>query len=250
MKNNIADDIRTFFKDASVVSKDDLNNYFRDQNINLTDSALRKRIYLLKNAGIITSVKSGYYTVEQDPVFSPHPDDTILKIVRLFSSRYNYNIDYCIWSSGWVHDFMIHQPFKYLYLFETEKDVLEEVFFLFKDNNLNAFLQPDKSTLTKYALESKNPVVILPLVSRSPDIEIKKIKYPVLEKILVDMFFDSNTFFYYQGQELINIFTEAFKTYHIDYSKLLNYAERRKQKTKLIEFLETNISAVNINLLR
>lgn len=250
MKNNTADDIRTFFKDASVVSKDDLNNYFRDQKLNLTDSALRKRIYLLKNAGIITSVKSGYYTVEQDPVFSPLPDNTILKIVRLFSSRYNYNIDYCIWSSGWVHDFMIHQPFKYLYLFETEKDVLEEVFFLFKDNNLNAFLQPDKSTLTKYALESKNPVVILPLVSRSPDIEIKKIKYPVLEKILVDMFFDSNTFFYYQGQELINIFTEAFKTYHIDYSKLLNYAERRKQKTKLIEFLETNISAVNINLLR
>jgi hypothetical protein len=60
-----------------------------------------------------------------------------------------------------------------------------------------------------------------------------------LEKILVDIFSDEDRFFTFHGQEMINIFENAFSMYWINTKTLFRYAGRRKVVERLKNFINT-----------
>jgi hypothetical protein len=252
MRANNGEQILEFFKGADVITKSDIKaSYIAHYNVTDSDhldARISKLIYRLRSKGRLISIKSGLYKIETKKTFLPAKDILIQKIHNLFKKRYP-EISYCIWSTQCLHQFMNLQPFRHFYVFETEKDMLDSAFYLFKENNIDAYINPGKEITDKYILNRKNAVVIKQITSRSPLIESLRLKTPMLEKILVDVFFESDIFFFYQGNELKNIFEFAFKNYHINYSKLLNYADRRKQKTKIIQYLKENIPDSNQNLL-
>ena len=66
---------------------------------------------------------------------------------------------------------------------------------------------------------------------------VKRIIFPTLEKILVDLYCDPKLYFAFQGEQLVKIFEEALAKYVINYSRLLNYAKRRHREDALKEFL-------------
>jgi len=252
MKADKEDLLLEHFKDSDVITRSDITTFyishFDEADSNRLDARVSKLIYRLKSKGLLLSLKSGVYKIETKNNFLPAKDKLIQKLDTAFSKQYP-DIFYCVWSTQSLHQFMNLQPFRHFYVFETEKDLLESAFYLFKEKNINAYLNPDKEITEKYISESKNAVVIKKITSRSPLIETSKLKTPMLEKILVDVFCDSDIFFFYQGNELKNIFDISFKNYHINYSKLLNYAERRKQKAKIIKYLKEHIQNVNPILL-
>jgi hypothetical protein len=57
--------------------------------------------------------------------------------------------------------------------------------------------------------------------------------------MLVDIFCDDNIFSAQQGSEMKYIFNEAFRKYTINENRLLRYAERRRKKEDLINYLKT-----------
>ena len=236
------------FMGIDLITLDDIRAYCCYGNPNINDVAVRKDIYNLKKNGIIISLKRGIYKIAFKPLFRPVPDSHIKRIHKLFTNMYP-DLSYCIWSTQWLHQFMNLQPLKHFYVIETEKDILESVYFLLKENKINAFLKPDKNMAEKYMAESELPVIIKLMTSRSPVIQLGGIKAPTLEKILIDVFSDSDVFFFYQGNELWNIFNNALRYFLIDYSKLLNYADRRKQKNKIISYLKTNFENVSNDLI-
>lgn len=252
MKSAVEEHILDYFKNTDVITKSDIKaycaNHFSIEDSNALNAKTSKLIYRLKGKGLISPIKRGIYKIETKKTFLPANDNILKKIHNTFKKQYP-EIVYCIWSTQSLHQFMNLQPFKHFYVFETEKDMLDSAFYLFKENNINAYLNPSKEITEKYISESKNAVVIKPITSRSPLIESMKLKTPILEKILVDVFCDSDIFFFYQGKELSNIFNGAIKNYHINYSKLLNYADRRKQKNKIIQYLKANVENLNPELL-
>jgi hypothetical protein len=50
-----------------------------------------------------------------------------------------------------------------------------------------------------------------------------------LEKILVDFYADTDTFYYLQGNEILNIYHSAFEKYTINRYRLMRYAKRRNK---------------------
>jgi len=252
MKTGIEKQILDYFKDAEYITRSDikafLSNRFDRLDSKTIDARVSKLLFRLKNKGLLFSVKRGVYKIETKKLFFPVKDTFIQKLDGVFKMQYP-EIYYCIWSTQSLHQFMNLQPFSYFYVFETEKDMLDSAFYLFKDTNVNAYLNPDKEMMEKYISESKNAVVIKQITSRSPLIGSLKPKMPMLEKMLVDVFFETDIFYVYQGNEMRNIFENAFRNYHINYSKLLNYAGRRKQKAKIIQYLKENIPNINPNLL-
>jgi len=56
---------------------------------------------------------------------------------------------------------------------------------------------------------------------------------------LVDIFCDEVIFSSQQGAEKRTIFTEAFAKYTINQSKMLRYADRRRKKEELDQFVKT-----------
>ncbi|MBN2746838.1 MAG: hypothetical protein JXR34_08935 [Bacteroidales bacterium] len=232
------------FKTADIVTRSEIKKFY-DQKIGHVDDAIlearvSKLIFKLKNRGQLFPIKRGVYRLNAKRNFSLTADNLIQKIQNTFEKQYS-EVLYSIWSSQNLHQFMNLQPFGHFYIFETEKDILESTFYLLKENNINVFIKPNKDIIEKYIAESKNPVIIKQIISRSPLDKSQIMATPTIEKILVDIFCDRDIFYFYQGNELKNIFINTFRNYHIDYSKLLNYADRRKQKAKILHYLKENI---------
>jgi len=247
MNKNKAKAFQEHFRGVDTVTLEDIKSYFRTSHPEISDVNVRKIVFRFNEKGLIATLKRGVYTVETKSLFRPVPDKFMKKIHKLYAGRY-HDIHYCLWTTQWLHQFMNLQPFQFIYVFETEKDLLEPTFFLFKENNINVFLKPDQNLAEKYMAESQDPLVVKLITTRSPIIQSDKMNIASIEKILVDVFCDSDIFFFYQGNELRNIFNNTFRSFHINYSKLLNYAERRKQKEKIVHYLKSQIEYANKEL--
>ena len=109
---------------------------------------------------------------------------------------------------------------------ETNRDAVETIFNLLKDNGKTVYLKPDKNLIYHYIDLGEQAFFIKPLISESPLQIIDDIPSPTIEKILVDIHKDKD-FFYLQGAESNYIFENAFNLFIINETKLLRYASRR-----------------------
>lgn len=215
---------------------------FKKIQPDLKESTFGWRIYKLKQDKILKPIKRGVYTLTIKPEYQPEISD---KLKRIFSAvkRENISDNICIWSSFWLNEFMSHQPMRYVLVLEVDNDVLESVYYFLRDKVYKKiYMKPDKNIMLKYAMEEQNPLILLPFKSRSPVRQHKKIVIPSLEKILIDLFSDSKLFYWVQGEELTNIFYEAFSKYQINFSTLIAYARRRGVDKKLKQYLKNEIS--------
>ncbi len=144
---------------------------------------------------------------------------------------------------------MAHQPFTFFYIFETEKDMLQTSFELFKDNNITAFLDPDRSMMVDYVGGNKKTLIIKLLNARSPKITIHNNQVPAIEKILTDIYCDRDVFYFYHGEELKYIFENAINKYNINFSSLLNYADVRERKSEITNYLK-RYNLIDKNILK
>ena len=234
-------DIKDAFDGKDSLTKDEIAAYIRGIITNASDDSIRQRISRYKKLGIIVNVKKSVYALSQKPIYQ-HPEDLFInKLSKIFTSKYS-QINYCIWSSAWLYDFTIHQPTQFFYIFETESDMVETAFNLFKDNEFKAFLNPDEQSIQLYVMGQKKPIIVKQLITRSPLVKTKKAKCPSIEKMLVDAYNDKKQFYFIQGEEIKNIFKFSFDKYAINISKLLSYAERRGNKKEMSVFVNTIIA--------
>lgn len=234
-------DIEKAFTNKSVFSIDELEEYIRSIRKHTNLDNIRQLISRQKRAGRVVSIKKGLYMFSHGRIFVNPSDKFVMKLSKLFSSRYP-EINYCIWPSSWLNEFTVHQPSYFFYIFETEPDMVETTFYLLKDKGYEAFLNPDSQTMQLYVIGKKNPVIVKTLVSRAPLIKKNSVRLPSLEKILVDVFSDKKLFYFIQGHELQNIFKFAFRKYSVNISSLLNYSVRRGNNNKLAVYIKKNIS--------
>ncbi len=238
-------DIKDAFEGKDSLTKDEIAAYIRSIIMNASDDSIRQRISRYKKLGIIVNVKKSVYALSEKPIYQ-HPEELFInRLSKIFTRQYA-QINYCIWSSAWLYDFTIHQPTQFFYIFETESDMVETAFNLFKDNEFKAFLNPDEQSIQLYVMGQKKPVIVKQLITRSPLVKTKKTKRPSIEKMLVDVYTDKKQFYFIQGEEIKNIFKFSFDKYTVNIPKLLNYAERRGNKNEMSDFVNSIITNYNI----
>lgn len=193
-------------------------------------------MYKLVNEGILERIGRGRFVFGEEKDFQPDISPDLKRLFNKVHNEFPY-VKCCVWNSSILNEFMIHQPFRFFKFVEVEKDATESIFHFLKGENRSVFLEPGVEIMNNYLPENKTPIFILPLVSEASIQTIKGVETPTLEKILVDLFCDSTTFFAYQGAELTTIFKEAFERYTIHQDRLLRYARRRGRKEQLKSFL-------------
>ncbi|MBN2778322.1 MAG: hypothetical protein JXR36_11800 [Bacteroidales bacterium] len=227
------------FSGKESFSKKDIAMFYASTGLKLTDNALRWRIHRLKQQGVIMSVGRSVYSLETKPRFLQEPDEFTTKVVKLFKKK--FDVDYCIWDTKTLHNFILHQPFRFFYILETDKDVTESAFYHLKDNNIKVFLNPSMKIMEEYVLGEDDVVLIKPLLSRPPLTANKKIAIPELEKVLVDIFCDQHQFFMFGGQEMIYIYENAINHYNINFTTLYAYADRRGKRETIENYISDKI---------
>ena len=99
--------------------------------------------------------------------------------------------------------------------------------------------------IENYVYASKEAIIVKALLSESPIQSAGGVPVQSLEKIMVDLYADSNLFLFLQGNELVNIFRNAFEKYTINRDKLMRYAKRRN-KEKLMKIAINQINSNNL----
>lgn len=229
------------FSGQDIITIEDIKQYFRLQQPEIKDNAVRVRIHALKEEGIIQSAGKGKYALQIKPIFTPPLSEKLQNLGRIVKE--NFDLDYCITSSAWINEFSLHQAFHNMIIVEAEKDFLGSLFDVLRSGGKReVYLRPNKEVYELYVSTARNPIIIKSLITRSPIQKKDNFYIPTLEKLLVDLFSDTIVYKAYQGQELIYIFEHAFRLYAVDYNRLLAYAARRKKKNKLLRFLKQKVN--------
>jgi len=250
MENNKhLDKIADVNKAKDYITLDDVQKYFSSIDKNMNRSAVRARVSRWKEKGLLYRIARGKYKIASKHEFIPEVDTVISKCTKLFTTEYG-DLEFCIWNTKLLESNMNHIPINSFYVFECEKGLIESVFYLFKDNGLNAFLKPNPELISQHVVSDKNSIIVRPLISRSPSMKVNNIQFASHEKILVDLFCDQETFYLYGGSEMNMIFSSMFRNYTINYSKLMNYAERRKRHEELKRFISENIEPNIENIIK
>ena len=233
---NTFDDILKQLEVKPFFTKKNIEKCFINRSINISNDALNVKIHRWRKNGIIHDVAKGKYVINNKSIFIPQPDQLIRKAHELFVSKYD-DLNYCFWSTGWLSNYMHHIPFCSFHVLETEKEVSESTFYHLKDNGINAYYNPNTEQIEKYVLPEEDSVIVRNLISRSPGKKVDHIKLASIEKILVDIFCDQHIYYLYSDREQRWIFENILAIYNINFSTLMNYAERRKRHKDLKEYL-------------
>ncbi len=196
------------------------------------------RIFNLVKQGHIKRMGRGLFSLGEKINFEPLTDKQLLKINSLLKKELPF-AKFCLWNTKLINQLMLHQPFQFFTLVETEKDALESVFHFLQAHYENVFLNPTGELIQRYTLGKSNVIIVLALVSEAPLQNIHDVTTITLEKIIVDLFCEQNIFAAQQGSELPFIYNNIFSKYTVNLNRMMRYADRRKKKQDLLEYLRT-----------
>lgn len=246
-------DLQNNFRDKSFSNKE-LYSFYLKREPELKETTFRWRVYKLKNENLITNISRGTYKLQNClyyKEFKPEVNNSTQKIYKSIVNQFPYT-RVSIWETGWLANFMVHQPLNDLIIVEVDKEAMKPVFEFLYENKNNVYVSPNKIEIEKYLLSGRNNIVVNNLIKESPLQLNRNIMVPKIEKIIVDLFANKNLFIMYQGKELVNIIEEIFKTYNINQSTLNRYATKRRVKDEIVDFcsLQTSVESEKYMYLR
>lgn len=191
--------------------------------------------------GHIKRLGRGIYALGAANSFVPEIDDTLKKINSVLVKQFPY-AKTCLWNTRVFNQWMLHQPSRFYIIVEVEKDAIESAFHKLQESFPDSFLQPSDEIIQRYIVNKSEPLFVLPLISEAPTQEIalpkgKKITTTTLEKLMVDIFCEPGTYAAQQGSDMKFIYDNILSTYTISVNKMLRYANRRKKKEAMINYL-------------
>lgn len=224
--------IETFkskFNNFESISVNDIFSFYQKYDNKVKKTTINWRIYTLVDDGIIQRIGRGKYKLGKQKEFRPVVSEENQILYLKLKEEFPF-LDISIWSTKWVAQWMLHIPNNYETIIEVEKGSEENVFYFLSDIRGNVFLNPTKDILDKYATRNKSIVIIKNLITDAPLQDIKQVKTPSIEKILVDLIVDTELYAAYQGRDLDSIIENAFQYNTIKKDTLLRYADRRRKK--------------------
>lgn len=200
------------------------------------------RIYDLVNKGVLHRVGRGLYSLSENEGKEYIPE--INKSLKYLSGKIYKQfpfIDTCLWSTKWLNEFMLHQPFKFYTILEVEREAMESVFYALKDQGKKVFLDPSEEIVNNYIVNVSEPIIIIRLTTEAPTQKVNKVITQTIEKLLVDIYCDPIIFAAQQGAELKRIYQTVFEKYSVNKAKMFRYASRRNKRDEIENFIKTKV---------
>lgn len=188
--------------------------------------------------GVLQRIGRGIFTLGEGKNYVPEVSSATKSIYKKLKAKFPF-ANLCVWNTAVFNEFMLHQPNQFFVLMETDKETTNAVFYFLREIKKSVFIEPTKDILEKYVVNKNEVFVVKQLISEAPTQNINGVETASIEKMLVDIFCDKVIFSAQQGAEMRTIFKEAFAKYTINQSKMLRYADRRRKKEELNQFVKT-----------
>jgi hypothetical protein len=191
----------------------------------------------LVQSGVLQRIGRGKFTLGEGKNYVPEITSATKHIFKKLKAEFPFT-NLCVWNTSILNEFMQHQPNRFFVLVETDKETTNSVFYFLREIKKSVFVEPTSDILEKYIVNEKDVFIVKPLISEAPTQNTNEVETATIEKILVDIFCDDVIFSAQQGAEMRTIFKEAFAKYTINQSKMLRYADRRRKKEELSQFVK------------
>jgi hypothetical protein len=233
-----ADKLENRFKDESVFELADIVAFYNQFEPDVKPTTINWRVHTLVQTGVLQRIGRGKFSLGKGKNFSPEITPQLKSIYKKIKKEFPY-LNVCIWNTSTLNEFMLHQPNRFYYLVEVEKEALDSVFYFLRETKFAVFLEPTSDILQKYLPDNKEIIIVKTLVSEAPLLSVNAVNTASIEKILVDIFCDDVIFSAQQGSELRTTIAEAFTKYTLNQSKMFRYADRRGKKAGFSEFVNS-----------
>ena len=214
--------------------------WYQTHEPTLPAATLDWRLHELVRAGTLRRQGRGRYALASvaPAGFQPVVPDELASLWRGLAEHLGDGAG-CVWTTAWLHEWMLHQPARETWVVEVPRDALTTAFYYLLDarGGTGVFVQPDARTMTTYVSEAARPVLVLPLVSQAPLQQVGGVRVPKVEKLLVDVFAEPVRLAVYQGAELGRIFSGAARQVPLVPATLWRSAQRRKRADALREWV-------------
>ena len=237
-RNLHIEQLKKAFTPADVFTTSDIVQFYKKFEPKILKSTVNWRVYELVNRNILERIGKGKFRLGSGTTFVPDLNTKHFKVSVTIKTKFPFT-NYCIWDSSFIKEFSQHIAKSNFMLVDVERDSEESVYHLLREQFKEVFLMPGKEMLGNYFSDLKRPIIIRTLVSEAPYKEVRNVPVATLEKILVDIFSDEE-FAYLRSNEMVLIFKSAFERYTISESKLIRYADRKRKKKPLLDFLNTH----------
>lgn len=227
-----------YFRQYDTFSTADITAYYEKKEPYLKSSTINWRVHNLVNKQIITRISKGIFSLKEIKLYVPTLPSSLYNVASKISKQFPF-INFCVWDTSVINTIAQHLSNRNFFIIEIEKDATESVFYYLKDIIRNVYYNPSKDIINNYMFQYRGKQYIVKnLLTESPVIKTGNIKTASIEKILVDIFCDTNLFKQYQGYEMGSIYENCFNIYDVNVKKLLRYASRRGKATEIEEFIE------------
>ena len=231
-KANIMD----LFINNSVISTDDIYNYFKSFDPNINRTTINWRIYNWIKMGILKRIGRGVYELGETKRFNIVLSDKANKVGVYLKKHFPY-IDFCIWESSVINQFAHYLTNSNNIFIDVEADAKESVILYLKERYSSVYNINDiRNNIEDYT----NAIIVRRLVSASPIEKYNDIFIPSIEKIVVDIIIDKE-FLCYQNNNINKIIEAVFNHFTINVNKLLRYSSRKGKKDEVKDILKLYI---------
>jgi len=230
--NDLKKTIRSVFKNNESFTTKELLIAISNELPNLKESSLRWRINQLKTEGVIFQIGRGMYSLKEKRNYEPKLS---LKTMRL-GNRVNKlipDIPLTIWDTYMLDEFdKSNQSHEYTFMY-CKKDKIKRLFDEILDFSKVVFLNPSEEVIERYVSNHDYSIILLPIVSEAPLVDLADFTTVSLEMLLVDCFVLRENYIQSTKRSLSKIYKQSFKKYNVNRSKLMRYAARRDKRSEI-----------------
>jgi len=230
------DRLSQYFEGRESFTTNDMYGFFSQTQPDIKKATVNWRVYELVRQGFLKRIGRGMYALGQGNCFLPLLTKKQKNIFSRIKKQFPL-ITFCCWHTSALKEFFQHFAVYDFLLIETERETIDAVFHFIKETNKNTFKEPSRDMMETFVFDGKDAVIVKSLISEAPLQDVDAVTVPTIEKILVDLVADSETFFFLQGHEMLNVFESAMGKYTVNTDRLLRYAKRRNKKEELQKIL-------------
>jgi hypothetical protein len=205
-------------------SREDLRNLVSEIHL----GTFNKYLVDFGKEGILFGAGRGWYSfIKQSFELDQRP---VKKIIAAMEKKYPL-LSFSVWSTEQLRSFAHHMLARFVTFVYVDRDAMGGVYDFLKDTGYDVWLNPRGNDARKFSIGEKT-VVIRPTITR----ERSSGHAAAIEKILVDLLVEASDLKLIDEDEHSRILGNVLAAGRVDVGALLNYAKRRKLKTKgLIE---------------
>ncbi len=201
----------------------------------LSKNVINWRLHKLKANGSIQSPSYGTYSLKAKENYLPVLSSALKRLYNKIQKEYP-EVQLCVWDSRWVNAFLPTPSANGYVVAEVKKEFTESVYNSLTDLSKKVFLDPDTDIYTRYISNIREAIIIKPLISESPTIEIEGVQIASLEKLLVDCLAE-NDLFQIKNSDLHVAFKTIEGKYNLSVGKMNRYSKRRSQYEQLSQLM-------------